>query len=142
MFQWVSLSVPAPQLRVIAGRNDPLAINGDLKMNIKIVSLALVAALGSVSAAAASESYFTFGNTISAKSTVDFDLVRAEGAGTVAIYDYTGGVKGVLLGMADVNSGANTDLKIAVPPNAAQQLLAEIIVDGQTVASKQYFVAG
>ena len=60
----------------------------------------------------------------------EFDLVRTSSAGVLAIYDYSTGEFGELLGTADLNAGANADVNVTLDPNNANQLAA-VIYEGE-----------
>lgn len=74
-----------------------------------IIAAALVATAGS--AAFAGPAIVT-GVQKDIKSVATVDLVRADQAGTLEVYDFHRGERGALLGSADVNAGANTDVKV------------------------------
>ncbi len=90
---------------------------------------ALVAALGMGTAATANGT-FGFQTTVEDDLTIQLDLVRTDEAGILAIYDYTTGDFGELLGTVDLNAGANTDVIVPLDPNSAQQLAA-VIYEGE-----------
>lgn len=93
------------------------------------------AAILGVSATAASAAGFGFQTTVSDDSAITLDLVRADDAGVVVIYDYTGGEFGDVLGTADLNAGANDDVIIPLDNNIAQELAAVIYAGPMTEPS-------
>lgn len=90
-----------------------------------IKSTALVAALTLGTAASA---YDTFGTQmiVDDNDSITVDLVRASEAGVLAVYDYSKGEFGELLGTADLNAGANTDVNVPLELNNAQTVAAVI----------------
>ena len=86
---------------------------------------ALVAALGMGSAAAA-DGWFGTQSIVDDNSSITLDLVRTDMAGFVAIYDYSTGEFGEMLGMAELNAGANDDVNVQLELNNAQTLAAVI----------------
>ena len=86
---------------------------------------ALVAALG-MGTAAAADGTFGFQTTVEDDSTIMIDLVRTSEAGILAIYDYSTGDFGELLGFTELNAGANADVIVPVEHNGAEQLAAVI----------------
>ena len=89
-------------------------------------STALVASLALGATAAAANGTFGFQTTVEDDSSITIDLVRAPDAGVLAIYDYTGGEFGDLLGTADLEAGANDDVIVPLDVNQAQTLAAVI----------------
>lgn len=90
---------------------------------------ALVAALGTGTAATAVGS-FGFQTIVEDDSTITLDLIRSDEAGIVAIYDYSTGEFGEVLGTAPINAGANADVLIQLDPNTASTLAA-VIYEGE-----------
>ena len=86
---------------------------------------ALVAALG-MGTTAAADGWFGLQETVDDNSSITLDLVRTDAEGFVAIYDYTTGEFGEMLGMAPLNAGANADVNVPLDLNTAQTLAAVI----------------
>lgn len=86
---------------------------------------ALIAALGMGTAASANGT-FGFQTTVADDSTITIDLVRTSEAGVLAIYDYSTGEFGELLGYTTLNAGANADVIVPVEANGAESLAAVI----------------
>ena len=108
---------------------------------MSIKSIALIAAtVAATSTAVSADSYFEFGENLESSSILDLGLVRAEGAGTVEIYDFSKGEVGRLLGTETVSAGANTDVKVNVGIRPTQDVIALLKVDGQTVAERDFDV--
>ena len=104
-----------------------------------IKSIALAAAtIAATASFASANNAFPTGETFEASDTFRFDVLRAEGAGVLAIYDYTGGERGRLLGTEDVRAGVNTDVKVNLGLGAFQDVLAVLSVNGQEVLVKDY----
>lgn len=102
-----------------------------------IKSTALVAALGFGTAVAA-DGNFGFQTTVEDDSSIMIDLVRSQEAGVLAIYDYSTGEFGELLGTADLDAGANVDVLVTLDVNNASTLAAVIYegdVQDPTMAS-------
>ncbi len=92
-------------------------------------STALIAAL-SLGTVAAAEGNFGFQTLVQDDSSITISLVRTTAAGVLAIYDYSGGEFGDLLGTADLNAGANSDVNVTLDPNNTT-LLAALIYEGE-----------
>ncbi|WP_373634833.1 hypothetical protein [Yoonia sp. SS1-5] len=90
---------------------------------------AIVAALGMGSAAVA-EANFGLQATVEDDSTITLDLVRTSESGILAIYDYSKGEFGDLIGTASLDAGVNTDVKVSLDPNGAQDVAA-VIYEGE-----------
>lgn len=86
---------------------------------------ALIAAL-SIGTTAVANGTFGFQTTVSDDDSITIDLVRASDAGVLAIYDYTNGEFGDLLGTTDLNAGVNDDVVVNLDTNVADQLAAVI----------------
>lgn len=87
-----------------------------------VAAAALIAASTTVATAAG----FGIQTTVEDDSSITLDRVRADADGVVVIYDYSGGDFGAVLGSADLNSGANVDVRVQLDPNIAQTLAAVI----------------
>lgn len=92
-------------------------------------STALVTALGFGTAAVADAS-FGFQTQVEDDSSIMIDLVRASEPGVLAIYDYSAGEFGDLLGTVEINAGANVDVIVPLDVNAANQLAA-VVYEGE-----------
>lgn len=104
----------------------------------KALPFATVAVVMSVSLASADESYFVCTEMIESGTIVDLGLVRAEADGVVEVYDYRLGERGDLLGQVDVNQGANEDVRVRTQTQVTGNVLAELKVNGETVASNVF----
>ena len=104
---------------------------------IKSIALAAATVAATASFASANNAFPT-GETFEQTDVLNFDIVRAEGAGTVAIYDFHNGVRGALLGTEDVRAGVNTDVKIDLGLGGNKDIIAVLSVGGQEVLSKDY----
>lgn len=106
---------------------------------MSIKSIALIAATVAATASVASaDNYFEFGERLDNSSVLELGLVRAEGAGTVEIYNFHKGEIGALLGTEMVNAGANADVRVNVGKRPGQDVIALLKVDGETVAERDY----
>jgi len=108
-------------------------------MSIKMITLAAVTVASTASIASAN-TFFNVSSTLENRSTLDLGLVDASGNGQVAIYDYRFGTQGELLGVEDVHPGANIDVSVDVGIEPDHDVLAVLMVGGQEVASKRYFI--
>jgi hypothetical protein len=102
-------------------------------MNRSIAALSLVTLAASAGMAAADTSYLPIPTPYDGSSTVDFDFVRADGAGVVEIYTYNAGQQGDLIGSAPVVAGANDNLRVDVGIGTQLDLIAVLRVGGQIV---------
>lgn len=107
-------------------------------MSFKFIALAASAIVATATVAQADVSYFSYGETLAARSNLDLGTVRAASDGIVKIYDFRGGEQGVLLGSTTVNAGANQDVRVNVGQAPLFGVLAILTIDGQTVAIKDY----
>jgi len=90
---------------------------------------AIVAALGTGTAAAA-DGWFGYQTTVSEDSSITLDLVRTNADGFVAVYDFSTGDFGEMLGTAELTAGANDDVTVPLGENDAQTLAA-VIFEGE-----------
>ena len=90
-----------------------------------IKTTALVAAVGAGTTASA-DAWFGLQSQVESDSSIVLDLIRTDEAGMVAIYDFTGGEFGEVLGMADLNAGANADVIVPLEASNAQTVAAVI----------------
>lgn len=95
-----------------------------------IKAAAVTAALTLAGTAAMAENSFGLQHGVDGDSAVTIDMVTSDTAGVVGIYDYTGGEFGALLGMAEVNAGANPDLNIVLDNNIASEMAA-VLYNGE-----------
>ena len=105
------------------------------------IALALTAVVGSVSLAAADNSYFSVDRLFSDSSNLELGLVRSASDATVEIYSFHRGEVGMLLGSTDVREGANQDVKVNLGNRPVNDVVA-ILKDGDTVlATKKIDIA-
>ncbi len=99
---------------------------------MKLVKISLIAATIAAGATAASAAnYFSINSGIDAFDTVvDLNVVRSDQAGVVQILDADGNV----LGMTDVNAGANQDLRVSIKPTT-DDLTLQLLHGGSVVAT-------
>ncbi len=89
---------------------------------------AIVAAL-TLGTAASAQGTFGFQTLVEDDSSITINLVRTSEAGMLAVYDYSTGEFGELLGTAPLNAGANTDVNVVLEPNQAS-MIAAVIYEG------------
>ena len=93
---------------------------------MKVTATAAALALGSTAAYA--NSGFGQQEIIMDDNAITLDLVVADTAGVVAVYGFSGGELGEMIGMTTVNAGANADVIInldpAYPLNANERVVA------------------
>jgi len=104
---------------------------------IKSIALAAATIAATASFASANNSFPT-GESFEQTDVLDFSVVRADGAGTVEIYDYHNGVRGALLGTEEVRAGVNTNVKIDLGLGANKDIIAVLNVGGQEVLTKDF----
>ncbi|WP_417260111.1 hypothetical protein [Celeribacter sp.] len=95
------------------------------------VSAALVA--GAMGAANASTIYTSDIDTSGAQ--VEFGTIVADAPATLALYDYTGGVKGKLISTVNIDAGYNSDVRVPTNSVVLQEVKAELSVGGAVVDS-------
>jgi len=106
-------------------------------MSIKTMIFA-AAAVAMTASAASADSFFSFGETLEDRATVELGVVKAEAGGTVEIYNFAGGEQGALLGMTDVHAGANKNVRVNIGSHYLNDVIAVLKVDGKVVASQDY----
>jgi hypothetical protein len=115
-----------------------IVLKGHHMFNSALKSIALATLIATSGAAA-----FAASDRISANETQDFfnsvdlDFVSASGNGTVAIYDYSNGEQGKLLGTETINAGANQNVNVRLSPAATHDVVAVLTVGGQTAAVQE-----
>ena len=95
----------------------------------KTFAIAATAIALTASAAAANNSLGILGDIDEQDSYINIDNVRSTGAGFVQIES----LRGDVLGVASVNAGANTDVRINLGLGATQDVVAKLVVDGAVV---------
>ena len=96
-------------------------------------TFALAAAATFALASTASANGFSLNNSEISGSTVELGQVAASGNGTVALYDFHRGEKGVLLGTQNVSAGANRDVRVPLRKRPINDVLAVLTVNGQVI---------
>ena len=99
----------------------------------KTLALASVAAIAVAGSASASNYILDLDASADRGSLIELQTVRADMAGTIEIYDFNAGEQGELLGMTDVQAGANSDVRINLRGQVINDVLAVLVVDGQVV---------
>ncbi len=99
---------------------------------MKTTAFAAIMALMTTGASAAGFGYQTL---VDSNGSITLQLVRADEAGVVVIYDYTGGEFGEILGSSEIAAGANVDLMVMLENNAATDLAAVIYAGPMTEPS-------
>lgn len=92
-----------------------------MTFSLKTLSAAAIVAVAG-SAAFAGPNYIVPGSQSELKTVANVDLVRAEANSTLQVYDFNNGERGALLGSADVNAGANTDVKVKLSQKAGSDV--------------------
>jgi len=95
-----------------------------------IKTTAAAAALTIAGSAAFANNSFGQQMDLDETSTIGIELVNSETAGTVVIYDYQGGEFGEVLGMAEVNAGANNDVRVILDQPAMDDVAA-VLYNGE-----------
>jgi hypothetical protein len=120
-------------------RGIPAATETERNSIMSIKKIALIAAtIAGTASIASADSYFQLNERLEASSILDLGIVRSEAAGVVEVYDFSGGQIGALLGTEAVNMGANADVRVNAPLRNAENVIALLKVDGQTVAERTY----
>lgn len=91
-------------------------------MNTILKNAALAAALV-LGATSVTADNFGFQTQVDDDGAIMINLIRATEPGVV-VYDFTGGEIGDQLGMADVNAGANADVRVNLDNSTAKQVVA------------------
>ncbi len=105
----------------------------------KTIALALAAtlALGTTAATAATEG-FGLQKSADEASSLTLDLVRSENGGSVQIFDFASGERGVVLGDRMVSAGANNDVRINFDRQPFSDVIAVLYdADGNVTAERR-----
>lgn len=106
-------------------------------MNTLMKVTATAAALAFGASAAYANSGFGVQEVIMDDNAVTIDLVVADTDGVVALFDYSGGELGEMIGMTTVNAGANDDVIINLDPAyplQAQERIAALLFEGEDMS--------
>jgi len=102
------------------------------KFAIAATAIALTAG-----AASANNTFGLLGGAEQGDSFFDVPVARTLGEGSVQIET----IKGDVLGIASLNAGTNTNVRVDFDkPASAQDLVAKLIVDGEVVDENRIFV--
>lgn len=101
-----------------------------------LLTLTLAVLAGSATVASA-DTYFTLSDVQERDGILELGTISSDGDGMVQIYSYQGGEKGELLGWEALHAGANSDTKVPLATTPRTAALAELVVDGQVVASQR-----
>ena len=104
-------------------------------MKKTLIALTL-AATAAASMASAGVNTFELGNQLDSATYADLGMVRAEADGVVEISDMNGN----LLGATPVAAGVTGNVRVEFGTNIQQKVLAELKINGETVASQIYNV--
>lgn len=104
-------------------------------MKKTLIALTL-AATATASMATAGINTFELGNQLDNSTYADLGMVRAEAAGVVEISDLNGN----LLGSTEVPAGVSGNVRVEFGNNINHKVLAELKINGETVASQLYNV--
>lgn len=107
-------------------------------MKLSLLTLSLAFTLAITGAAQADYNSFGYGERLDRRTTLRLPIVRAADDGVVNIYRYHRGEKGRLLGSTRVRAGANSRVRVHVRTRPFRDVLAELVVNGEVVASKDF----
>ncbi len=103
---------------------------------MKTLLLALAALAGSAALASA-ETYFSVPTVQDRDGLMELGTISSDGDGVLQVFSYQAGEKGPLLGWQALSAGANADVKVPVNSTPYTTALAEIVLDGQVVATQR-----
>ena len=101
-----------------------------------LLALSLAALAGSTTLASA-DTYFSIPTVQDKDGIVELGTISSDADGMVELYSLRGGEKGPLLGWEMLNAGANSDVKVPLATTDVRTALAEIVLDGQVVATQR-----
>jgi hypothetical protein len=101
-----------------------------------LLALSLAALVGSTTLVCADTS-FSLPTRQDRDSIVELGTIRSDADGLVQLYAYNSGARGLLLGSEALRAGANPDVRVPLTRTGIRLALAEIVVDGQVVASQR-----
>lgn len=91
---------------------------------------AFAASVGMAATALTAETYFGLQNVVMDDNSITIDLIVAEMDGNVAIYDFSGGGIGELLGSSSINMGANDDVVVNLGENIEGPRVLAVVYEG------------
>ncbi|HVG49415.1 MAG TPA: hypothetical protein VM899_14930 [Rubellimicrobium sp.] len=101
-----------------------------------LISMTLLLLAGSASFAAA-DTFFTLSDVQERDGIVELGTISSDSDGIVQIYSMDGGAKGALLGYEALRAGANSDTKVPLASTPRNSALAELLVNGEVVATQR-----
>jgi len=104
-----------------------------IEMKTFIATLAVLAGTASLASA---ESYFSLSEVQERDGIIELGTISSDAAGMVQIYSFQSGEKGPMLGWEALHAGANSDTKVPLSSTPRTSAIAELVVDGQVVASQ------
>ncbi len=99
--------------------------------------IAALAILAGSSTLASADTYFTLSEVQERDSIVELGTISTDADATVQIYSFQNGEKGALLGWEALRAGANSDTKVPLMSTPRTTALAEVVVDGEVVATQR-----
>lgn len=99
-------------------------------MNTLIKAAAIAVTTAFIGGTATAQSAFGVQEATMGDQTLTINLVVADDAGTVAIYEYSGGTLGEMIGTAPVNAGANADVEIALDRSPSGPRVVALLFEG------------
>ena len=111
-------------------------------MSIKNLTLiaATLATTATFASAASAGSFFEAGNSIDNGPVLEIGYVKSDSDGVLAVYNYSAGVQGTLVGKTAVKAGANTSVEINADRLVVGDVIAVLEVNGQAVATKNLII--
>ena len=104
---------------------------------MKTLLTALAALAGSATLASA-ETYFTTLSDVQGRDGImELGTISSDADGMVQIYSYQAGEKGPMLGWQALSAGANSDVRVPVNTTPYTTALAEIVQNGQVIATQR-----
>lgn len=101
-----------------------------------LLALSLTALVGSTALATA-DTYFSIPTRQERDGIVELGTISSDADGLVQLYSLVGDEKGPLVGWEDLHMGANEEVKVPLATTNVRTALAEIVLDGQVVATQR-----
>ncbi|WP_417241897.1 hypothetical protein [Celeribacter sp.] len=100
---------------------------------LKTLAISAALVVGTLGAASASSLYSS--EVEFPGSYIEFGVIVADAPATLALYDYTGGVKGELISTVNIDAGYNSDVRIQTKSITVDEVQAELSINGTLVDS-------
>ena len=99
--------------------------------------IATLAILAGTASLASADAFTSISEVQPRDGILELGTIRSDADGMVQVFSYQNGEKGDMLGWEALHAGANSDTKVPLMTTPRTSALAEVVVDGQIVASQR-----